>query len=519
MLGRGVEIVTSGAPLARQVEHVLGTRGLDSPRSGEGGYGFLCTGDAEAFRAQGTRFLQLPLGEVEHGAAAASAAGGGGRVSAPRAQRRPRAGELRPVDDRARLRAHRDRLGADLLRRDARDLHGLGRRSPCRAGWRGKGRGWVTAEYGMLPASTGERKAARRHQGPRRRPHRRDPAADRPLAARRRRLRGARRAHDLHRLRRADGRRRHPLRVDHRRLRRARARAAPARRRRASSQASPLTGSVAAVSCGIVDGAPLLDLDYAEDSTAEVDANVVMTGDGGLRRGAGDGRAHAALARAPRRAARARPARDRGAARRAGRRRLRRPPCGWCSPPATTHKVRELARLLRRRRARAAAGRGRAAAGGDGRHVRRERARQGARGRRRDRARRDRRRLRRSRPRRSAARPGVRSRALRRRGTRPTPRTSRKLPRRGAGRQRAALRLRDRLRRPRTAPSARSRGVCEGTLAADARGDAAASATTRRSCPTTSPSGRTMAELTDAEKDAISHRGRAARALLAWLAA
>jgi ribonuclease PH len=45
---------------------------------------------------------------------------------------------------------------------------------------------------------------------------------------------------------------------------------------------SPLTGSVAAVSCGMVDGAALLDLDYSEDSTAEVDANVVMTGEGGL---------------------------------------------------------------------------------------------------------------------------------------------------------------------------------------------------------------------------------------------
>jgi ribonuclease PH len=44
----------------------------------------------------------------------------------------------------------------------------------------------------------------------------------------------------------------------------------------------PLTGSVAAVSCGIVDGVPLLDLDYPEDASAEVDANVVMTGDGGL---------------------------------------------------------------------------------------------------------------------------------------------------------------------------------------------------------------------------------------------
>jgi ribonuclease PH len=44
----------------------------------------------------------------------------------------------------------------------------------------------------------------------------------------------------------------------------------------------PLNGSVAAVSCGIVGGRALLDLDYSEDSTAEVDANVVMTGDGGL---------------------------------------------------------------------------------------------------------------------------------------------------------------------------------------------------------------------------------------------
>jgi ribonuclease PH len=43
-----------------------------------------------------------------------------------------------------------------------------------------------------------------------------------------------------------------------------------------------LTGSVAAVSVGIVDGVALLDLDYSEDSTAEVDMNVVMTGDGAL---------------------------------------------------------------------------------------------------------------------------------------------------------------------------------------------------------------------------------------------
>src|SRR6202012_2667962 len=45
---------------------------------------------------------------------------------------------------------------------------------------------------------------------------------------------------------------------------------------------SPLTGTVAAGSAGIVRGPPLLDLDSSEDSPAEVDANVVMTGDGGL---------------------------------------------------------------------------------------------------------------------------------------------------------------------------------------------------------------------------------------------
>jgi glutamate racemase len=65
-LGRGVEIVTSGAPLARQVEHVLGARGLGNPAGGEGDYAFLSTGDVAAFQALGTRFLQMPLGPVEH---------------------------------------------------------------------------------------------------------------------------------------------------------------------------------------------------------------------------------------------------------------------------------------------------------------------------------------------------------------------------------------------------------------------------------------------------------------------
>jgi glutamate racemase len=63
-LGRGVTIVTSGAALARQVEHALSSRGLANPRTDEGDYDFLCTGDPDKFRKLGTRFLQMPMGEV-----------------------------------------------------------------------------------------------------------------------------------------------------------------------------------------------------------------------------------------------------------------------------------------------------------------------------------------------------------------------------------------------------------------------------------------------------------------------
>jgi len=66
MLGPQVELVSSGAALARQVEHALSTRSLQNRRRGEGEYRFLCTGDTEVFEELGTRFLQMPLGEVEH---------------------------------------------------------------------------------------------------------------------------------------------------------------------------------------------------------------------------------------------------------------------------------------------------------------------------------------------------------------------------------------------------------------------------------------------------------------------
>ena len=47
-------------------------------------------------------------------------------------------------------------------------------------------------------------------------------------------------------------------------------------------RADPLRGHVAAISCGVYNGTAVLDLDYAEDSTADTDANFVMTGDGGI---------------------------------------------------------------------------------------------------------------------------------------------------------------------------------------------------------------------------------------------
>ena len=65
MLGRGVRLVTSGQGVARSVELTLRERDLATTRDVEGAYRFHTTGDVEAFRTLGTRFLQMPLGEVE----------------------------------------------------------------------------------------------------------------------------------------------------------------------------------------------------------------------------------------------------------------------------------------------------------------------------------------------------------------------------------------------------------------------------------------------------------------------
>jgi ribonuclease PH len=145
----------------------------------------------------------------------------------------------------------------------------------------GQGRGWMTAEYGMLPASTGERKQRDVAKG---RPDGRTVEIQRLIG---RSLRGVA---DLNAL----GER--TIYVDCDVLEAdggtrcasitggyvALALACQRLQDEGLLTKSPLTGSIAAVSCGIVDGTPLLDLDYPEDSSAEVDANVVMTGEGGL---------------------------------------------------------------------------------------------------------------------------------------------------------------------------------------------------------------------------------------------
>lgn len=64
-LGRDVRLVTAGHALAATAQRILESRGLGATGRDEGEYRFLCTGDPAAFRELGTRFLQLPLGDVE----------------------------------------------------------------------------------------------------------------------------------------------------------------------------------------------------------------------------------------------------------------------------------------------------------------------------------------------------------------------------------------------------------------------------------------------------------------------
>ena len=146
---------------------------------------------------------------------------------------------------------------------------------------KGSGLGWVTAEYGMLPRSTGSRmgrEAARGKQG------------GRTVEIQRLIGRSLRAAVDLTALG------EHSITID-----------CDVIQADGGTRTASITGAwvalrdciewmkardmvsgevlkdhIAAISCGIYEGAPVLDLDYAEDSTAETDANFVLTGSGGI---------------------------------------------------------------------------------------------------------------------------------------------------------------------------------------------------------------------------------------------
>ena len=140
----------------------------------------------------------------------------------------------------------------------------------------GRGRGWLTAEYSLLPASTGSRTAREASEGKQK---------GRTVEIQRLIGRSLRAVTDLKALGertvwldcdvlQADGGTRCASICG--------AYIAASRALEHFGLSRVLTDSVAAVSVGIVAGEKLLDLDYAEDSSAEVDMNYVMTGDGRL---------------------------------------------------------------------------------------------------------------------------------------------------------------------------------------------------------------------------------------------
>jgi ribonuclease PH len=157
---------------------------------------------------------------------------------------------------------------------------------------RGKGQGWITAEYGMLPRATHTRSAREATRGRQ---------SGRTLEIQRLIGRSLRAVADLKAL----GERTITLDCDVLQADGgtrtaaitggfvALSQACEQLVRRRLIAASPLHGQVAAISVGIVGGAAVLDLDYAEDSQAETDMNVVMNNGGGFVEVQGTAEGHA----------------------------------------------------------------------------------------------------------------------------------------------------------------------------------------------------------------------------------
>ncbi len=299
--GRDVTLVFSADETAREVAETLARKGFENASGREGTYRFLTTGDPAQFR---DARRALP-------ATAARRTSSASRLPSwrrLREQKRRYAGpdQLRPVvaDPAFLEQPHGVVLwsqGKTRVLCTASVQEGVPR-------WLHRsGRGWMTAEYSLLPASTGERtdrEAARGKQG------------GRTVEIQRLIGRALRGVVDFEAL----GERTVYLDCDVLQAdggtRCAAITGAFVAAQRALDRfglSKALTGSVAAVSVGVVDGVSLLDLDYSEDSNADVDVNVVMTGRRPLRRGAVDRRARPVRSRAARRAARPRRRRNRGA--------------------------------------------------------------------------------------------------------------------------------------------------------------------------------------------------------------
>ena len=271
VFGRDVTLVFSADETAREVSETLARKAIENDAKREGTYRFLTTGDPDAFRrwAAASCSFRSPM---------SSASASPSSRAWPREQTRHdgrRPDELRALD-----------VLPDFLEQP----HGCvlwsqGKtRVLCTATieediprWlRGKGRGWMTAEYSLLPASTGERTQRGVSRG---RPDGRTVEIQRLIG------RAMRAVCDFEALGertlwldcdvlQADGGTRCAA------ITGAYVAAYRALDRMGLSKALP--HSVAAVSVGVVDGLAVLDLDYPEDSQADTDMNVVMTADGRL---------------------------------------------------------------------------------------------------------------------------------------------------------------------------------------------------------------------------------------------
>ena len=157
---------------------------------------------------------------------------------------------------------------------------------------RGKGEGWLTAEYGMLPRATGERtqrEAARGGQGGRTMEIQRLIGRSLRACVDRAALGERTITLDCDVLQ-ADGGTRtaaitgaYVALVD----------AISGLKKRGAIKRDPVVGAIAAVSVGVWSGVPVLDLDYAEDSSCDTDMNVVMNDGGGFIEIQGTAEGHA----------------------------------------------------------------------------------------------------------------------------------------------------------------------------------------------------------------------------------